>query len=92
MKRLRGQPFALIGVNSDRNRKKLKQTIKRENLSWRSFWDGGSTSGPIAQRWNVEAWPTYYILDARGVIRAIDQQGPTLDRIVDALVKEAKAK
>jgi len=33
------------------------------------WWDGGSTSGPIASSWNVEGWPTLYILDHKGVIR-----------------------
>jgi len=41
----RGQPFAIIGVNSDTDRNALKEVLKKEGITWRSFWDGGSTSG-----------------------------------------------
>ena len=46
VKRLAGKPFALVGVNSDTDRDKLKETLKEEQITWRSFWNGGSTSGP----------------------------------------------
>lgn len=87
---MNGKPFALLGVNSDRDRDALKKTIQKENLTWRSFWDGGSTEGPIATAWNVSAWPTIYVIDHRGVIRAKDLRDSSLDRVVDRLVKEAE--
>ncbi len=47
VKRLEGKPFALLGVNSDADREKLKETMKQQNITWRSWWDGGSTAGPM---------------------------------------------
>lgn len=88
VKRLADQPFAIIGVNSDRDRDKLKEVLKAEGITWRSFFDGGSTSGPIATRWNVSSWPTIYVLDHEGRIRFKNVRGEELDRAVDALVKE----
>ena len=35
VKRLEGKPFALIGVNSDTNRKELKVVLKKEKISVR---------------------------------------------------------
>ena len=55
VKRLANKPFALIGVNSDGDRAKLKTVIQKENITWRSFWDGGGTGGPIATAWNVQS-------------------------------------
>ena len=55
VKRLEKSPFALIGVNSDKDRDELKKVLKDQDLSWRSFWNGGSTSGPISKRWNVNS-------------------------------------
>jgi hypothetical protein len=69
VQKLANKPFALIGINSDTDRDRLKERIKEEKMTWRSWWDGGSTSGPIASSWNVEGWPTLYILDHKGVIR-----------------------
>ncbi len=88
VKRLADQSFAIIGVNSDTDRNALKEVLKKEGITWRSFWDGGSTSGPIATRWNVSSWPTIYVLDHEGRIRFKNVRGEDLDRAVDVLVKE----
>jgi hypothetical protein len=92
VKRLEGQPFALLGINSDSDREALKKTIEKEQLSWRHWWDGGSTSGPIATKWNVHGWPTIYVLDHKGVIRYRDVREKELDEAVDKLLKEMKEK
>jgi hypothetical protein len=70
VKRMEGKPFALVGVNSDSTREFARKAEEKEHLTWRSFWNGGSRYGPISKRWNVQAWPTLYLLDADGVIRA----------------------
>ena len=86
--RLADQPFALIGINSDSDREALKETMQKEEITWRSWWDGGSTGGPIASKWNVSAWPTIYVLDAEGVIRFKNVRGEAMDRAVDELLEE----
>ena len=92
VERLKDKPFAIIGVNSDQNRDDLKKVMEKEQITWRSFWDGGSTGGPIATRWNVHGWPTLYVIDAKGVIRARDPgRDKELDDLIDTLVKEAEA-
>jgi hypothetical protein len=88
VKRLEGKPFVLLGVNSDTDREKLKQTLKKEQITWRSFWNGGSTDGPIAKKWNVRGWPTIYVLDHKGVIRFRDVREKKMDEAVDQLLKE----
>ncbi len=80
VKRLENRPFALIGINSDRDRDALKKVLEKEKITWRSFWNGGSTNGPISNAWKVRGWPTIYVLDANGVIlrprRARRENGP----------------
>jgi hypothetical protein len=90
--KMSGKPFALIGVNSDNNREALKKTLVDEKITWRSFWNGGSTSGPISRAWGVRGWPTLVLIDAKGVIRERWEGAPpgdVLDKAVEALVKEA---
>ena len=92
VKRLVGKPFMILGVNSD-PKEKLKEVLKKENMTWRSWWDGGNTGGPIASKWNVSGWPTLYLIDHKGVIRYkwIGSPGDdTMDHSVDALVREAE--
>ena len=90
VKRLEGQPFALIGINSDRDREALKKVMKKQGITWRSFWNGGSTQGPISSAWNVRGWPTIYVLDHNGVIRYKNVRGEKMDVAVDALLAEIK--
>lgn len=87
VKRLEDKPFALLGINSD-PKDVVKKAMKDENLTWRSWWDGGDTRGPIASAWNVRAWPTIYILDHKGVIRYKGARGDAMDKAVDTLLAE----
>ena|SRR5437870_695671 len=88
VKRLADRPFALIGINSDQDREKLKKVMEEEKITWRSFWNGGSTGGPISTAWKVRGWPTIYVLDAEGIIRYREVRGEDMDRAVDALLAE----
>ena len=70
VKELANKPFALIGVNSDPDLDALKPVLEKENITWRSFWNGPEgTRGAISTRWNVRGWPTLYLIDHEGVIR-----------------------
>ena len=91
VKKFAGKPFAILGVNSDSDRAALKKVLEKESITWRSWWDGGSTNGPIATTWNVSGWPTIYLIDARGVIRHKNLRGDELEAALDALVAEAES-
>ena len=89
VKRLEGKPFALIGVNSDMDKEKLKKRIAEEKITWRSFWNGPEgTAGPISRAWNVHGWPTVYILDAKGVIRSKWAREEEMDKMIDQLLED----
>jgi hypothetical protein len=95
VKKLEGKPFALVGVNSDKDREALKPVLEKEQITWRSFWNGGSTQGPISTTWNVRGWPTLYVIDARGVIRHKWVGSPgeeVMDKAIEQLVKDAEEK
>ncbi len=91
VKRLENEPFALLGVNSDRDLDALQDVLKEENITWRSFWNGPEgTSGPISKAWNVSGWPTIYVLDSEGKIRYKGVRGEAMDEAVDNLLAEIK--
>jgi peroxiredoxin len=66
VKRYADQPFALLGVNNDEDRAKLKPFFAKQQITWPSFYDGADA---IAKRWNIKGWPAVFIIDAKGVIR-----------------------
>ena len=85
------RPFALIGVNSDKDLDKLRPRMEKENITWRSFWNGPEgTRGPIARSWDVTGWPTIYILDGKGIIRERNKRNEEMDAAVLALIAEAE--
>lgn len=89
VKRYEGKPFAIVGINSDIDRDKVKPALAKHGITWRSFWDGPTAEGPIASRWNVQGWPAVYVLDAKGVIRFKNVRDEYLNRAVEELMKEA---
>jgi hypothetical protein len=89
VKKLEGKPFALLGINSDPDKDKLKEHLLEEQITWRSWWDR-TTDGPIAKQWNVQGWPTIYVLDTKGVICYKNVRGEAMDQAVDTLLKEAE--
>ena len=67
---LKDKPFAIVGINSDEDKARLKPRLAAESITWRSFWNGPEgTRGPIAKAWHVSGWPTVYVIDHEGVIR-----------------------
>ncbi len=87
VKRLKDKPFALLGINSDGDRSAVNKILKEQNITWRQAIDG-STSGPLAKRFNVSGWPTIYILDKKGVIRFRDLRDEEMEAAVNKLLSE----
>ncbi len=86
---LSDQPFVLLGVNSDANKQTAIDAVRSENLSWRHFWNGPrGTRGPISKKWNVEGWPTVYLIDQHGVIRYKEVLGDDIDKGIETLMAE----
>jgi len=89
---MKSEKFTLLGINSDSSPARLKAAMQREKLTWPILFDNGGTDGPVATRWNVNGWPTIYVLDASGVIRYIGPRDEQLSDAVRLLVAEAKKK
>jgi|SRR6185503_9012649 hypothetical protein len=91
VQRLEKEPFALVGVNTDDNPDKLKENLAKQKVTWRSAWEGPvpAGTGRISRAWGINVFPSLFVIDARGVIRARDPSN--LDRAIDPLVAEAKA-
>ena len=87
VKKLAGKPFVLLGINSDKDRDELKQTLVDEEITWRSWWDQ-TIDGPIHTKWQIELRPAIHLLDANGVIRYKEIDASEVDEAIDELLAE----
>ena len=91
--RLSGKPFALIGVNSDKDPEQLKKELKENEVTWRSFQNQRKEDKAISVEWNIRGWPTLYLIDHKGVIKKKWLGSPSnevLDKEVEKLVHLAE--
>jgi len=89
VKKLVNEPFALVSISADAKKETLTDFIKKEPMPWTHWWNGAS--GGIIADWNVEFFPTIYVLDAKGIIRHKNVRGEAMEKAVDALLKEMKS-
>jgi peroxiredoxin len=90
VKKLEARPFALIGVNVVRHTPaELKAVMEKEKLTWRSF----ASQGDTVNKWRISATPTFYVIDAKGVIRHKWAGSPgekAIDAALEELIREAE--
>lgn len=53
--------FVEINVDDPEGLTKVKQTMEEEGLVWEVVTDG--PDGPLVKKWDVSAYPTFYVLD-----------------------------
>ena len=90
VKLLDGKPFALLGINSDGDAATVKKILAEQEITWRQAVDE-ATDGALATEWNINGWPTIFILDAKGVIRFKDLRDQDMEDAVKKLLAEAGA-
>jgi peroxiredoxin len=93
LKRMKGQPFALLGVNTDRTSGEARAVLDKEEIAMRCWFDDGK---PICRQYGIERFPTVYVIDHRGVIRyrndgLLPDQVEPLDKLLTTLVTAALA-
>ncbi|WP_237722548.1 TlpA family protein disulfide reductase [Singulisphaera acidiphila] len=89
--RMKNRPFAMLGVNADADAGVARKVMEAQGITWPNWHDGEPGTGPIAQLYHVRSYPTVYVIDAEGKIRAKDAHGLALDQLVEKLVAEQEA-
>jgi len=91
--RLKEKPFALLGVNSDEKIEAARKAAKDSGMTWPSWSDGAPDGGPIGDRYHIRSFPTVFVIDAKGLIRAKQAAGgETLEKLVGELLAEVAPK
>ncbi len=83
--KLKDKPFALISISGDDKKETLTGFLEKEKMPW-THWFADRKG--ILKDWNIRYYPTMYIIDHKGVIRAKDLRGEALEKKVEELLAE----
>jgi thiol-disulfide isomerase/thioredoxin len=86
VERLSGKPFALISVSMDDEQEALTEFLKENEMPWKHWWCGGDRS--FSLKWDIQYFPTIYVIDATGKIRFKDVREEKLEEAVNELLEE----
>jgi thiol-disulfide isomerase/thioredoxin len=96
VKRLKDKPFALISISADEKKETLTKFLGETPMPWTHWWNGAD--GGILADWEINSFPTVYIIDGKGIIRdKINGFRPgvtdkKMDETVETLLKEMGVK
>ena len=90
VEKLKEKPFTLVSISADEEKETLTKFLAKEKMPWTHWWNG--QSGGILEDWDVQYFPTIYVIDTKGIIRHKDLRGEALEKAVHALLTEAEEK
>jgi len=83
-----GRPLAVVSISGDDDAETVVEHLAENPLPWVHWWNG--PEGGVLDDWNVQAFPTLYVIDSQGTIRYRNIQGDELSAAIELLVKEAE--
>ena len=92
--RMKGKPFALVGINLDDYDDAFRERLKEERITWPSFQDLRKGKPNITDELNL-VFPSVVLMDHQGIVRGWWKGAPApdvLDQEIDRLVEAASKK
>ena len=80
--------FEIVGVSVDVNRQTWLQAIKNDNLTWPQLSDLRGQSNEAALLYNINAVPSNFLIDPKGVIIALNLRGNALSKKLSEIFQE----
>lgn len=60
--------FAIVGVNGDSDPSTAMRAVAEHGIIWRSFQNKREGGAAFELEWHIGGWPTFYLLNSKGVI------------------------
>jgi thiol-disulfide isomerase/thioredoxin len=84
VKKNAGKPFVFISVSADKTADILRDFVRANDMNWPHVFDG--QDGPLQQLYQIEYFPSIFVLDGEGIVRYKDVRESDLDKAVDTLL------
>jgi len=87
--RMTGRPFVMLGVDVKDDRESAVQMARSGQVTWRNWFD---PAGCISDAWGVQVYPTIFLIDHQGTVRAVYRGAPgeEFEAKIEELVREAE--
>lgn len=74
----------VLGVCGGGGEEKMNEVAQKAGMTYPS----AKTTPATTQAWKVQWWPTYAIVDRKGIARALGLQPDYVEKVIDALLEE----
>ncbi len=88
MSRLKGKPFEILSVSLDDLREMLVHVVEEKKVPGVQTWEKSGRENPIAEMYNANGLPSWFLLDEKGVIRARDSFDDALIPAIESILKK----
>jgi thiol-disulfide isomerase/thioredoxin len=91
LEKRKDKPFTILSVNVDDEQATATKFMGEEKMPWDHWWDG--PKGPVCKMFRIHAYPTLFLIDAKGIVRKKWTGVPgneALDKAVDEVLADAK--
>ena len=80
--------FDIIGVSLDTDETRLRNYLKKNNISWRQIFSGQKWKSPLAQQYDIRSIPAPWLIARDGTLISRDARGVKLERLVVEALKD----
>jgi thiol-disulfide isomerase/thioredoxin len=86
-KKYKAKGLVIVGVcTNKRGQEKMEQTAKDKGMEYPTARDPNLKS---QNAWAVHYYPTYAVVDRKGIVRAVGLQPENVEKVVEKLLKES---
>jgi len=80
--------FEILGISLDSKKDEMTAYVKQAGMTWPQYYDGKGWGNEVARLFDIHGIPATFIVDRKGVLRAMNLRGPKLAERVEMLLKE----
>lgn len=84
--KFKGKGFEIYSVSLDDSKEAWQKAVKKDKITWLQVIDPGGWETPTAQRWNIYALPTTFLINKEGVLVEMDLEGKALENAIKELL------
>jgi len=90
LKKYKNKELLIVGVcTHSRGQEKMPQTVKEKGIEYPTARDAQLKS---QKAWAVHYYPTYAVIDRKGIVRVVGLQPHNLEKVITKLLDEAPAR